>query len=75
MGRVQEYEKWEESQKNLSNFILTRTNPPIYWLPKKMNDKTNEKLESSRKFHESKNSNNHLIALNLTTYLTFKVIT
>lgn len=54
MGRVQEFEKWEESQKNLANFILTRAKPHIYWLPKKMTEKATEKLTSSRKFHESK---------------------
>lgn len=54
MGRVQEFEKWEESQKNLGNFILTKAKPHIYWLPKKMTDKATEKLISSRKFHESK---------------------
>lgn len=54
MGRVQEFEKWEESQKNLTNFILTKAKPHIYWLPKKMTDKATEKLNLSRKFHESK---------------------
>ncbi|XP_068619097.1 pinin isoform X2 [Battus philenor] len=52
MGRVQEFERWEASQKNLANFILTKTRPHIYWLPKKMTDKATEKLNSSRKFHE-----------------------
>ncbi|KAJ2944722.1 hypothetical protein O0L34_g4080 [Tuta absoluta] len=52
MGRVQEFERWEASQKNLGNFILTKVKPHIYWLPKKMSDKANEKLTSSRKFHE-----------------------
>ncbi|KAG6442105.1 hypothetical protein O3G_MSEX002123 [Manduca sexta] len=52
MGRVQEFENWELSQKHLSNFILTKSKPHIYWLPKKMNDKANEKLVASRKFHE-----------------------
>lgn len=53
MARVQEFEKWEESQKNLANFILTKAKPHIYWLPKKMSEKATEKLESSRKYHES----------------------
>ncbi|KAJ0173404.1 hypothetical protein K1T71_010553 [Dendrolimus kikuchii] len=52
MARVQEFEKWEETQKHLGNFILTKAKPHIYWLPKRMNDKANEKLISSRKFHE-----------------------
>lgn len=52
MARVQEFEKWEESQKNLANFILSRAKPHVYWLPKKMSEKANEKLISSRKYHE-----------------------
>lgn len=52
MFRVQEFEKWEETQKHLGNFIQTKAKPYIYWLPKKMEDKANEKLDMSRKFHE-----------------------
>ncbi|CAG5004704.1 unnamed protein product [Parnassius apollo] len=52
MARVQEFEKWEASQKSLANFILTKAKPHVYWLPKKMTDKATEKLNSSRKFHE-----------------------
>ncbi|XP_059047908.1 pinin [Achroia grisella] len=52
MARVQEFEKWEASQKSLGNFILTKARPHVYWLPKKMTDKATEKLNSSRKFHE-----------------------
>ncbi|CAD0204070.1 unnamed protein product [Chrysodeixis includens] len=52
MARVQEFEKWEASQKSLANYILTKAKPHIYWLPKKMSDKANEKLVSSRKYHE-----------------------
>ncbi|KAM3959310.1 desmosome associated protein-like protein pinnin [Aphomia sociella] len=52
MARVQEFEKWETSQKSLSNFILTKSKPHVYWLPKKMTEKATEKLSSSRRFHE-----------------------
>ncbi|XP_063831156.1 pinin [Ostrinia nubilalis] len=52
MARVQEFEKWEESQKSIANFILTKAKPHIYWIPKKMSEKATEKLNSSRKFHE-----------------------
>ncbi|XP_063627717.1 pinin [Cydia splendana] len=52
MARVQEFEKWEASQKSLGNFILTRAKPHVYWIPKKMTDKASEKLNSSRKYHE-----------------------
>ncbi|GBP98099.1 Pinin [Eumeta japonica] len=52
MGRVQEFERWEAAQKPLTNFILTKAKPHMYWLPKKMNDKAAEKLTSSKKYHE-----------------------
>lgn len=54
MARVAEFERWEESQKHLGNFILTKAKPHVYWLPKKMTDAAEAKLISSRKFHESK---------------------
>ncbi|CAK1547540.1 unnamed protein product [Leptosia nina] len=52
MARVQEFEKWEQSQKHLGNFILTKVKPHIYWLPKKMSEKAQEKLNSSRRYQE-----------------------
>ncbi|CAH0728697.1 unnamed protein product, partial [Brenthis ino] len=52
MARVQEFEKWEASQQCLGNFILTKAKPHLYWIPKKMSEKAEEKLDSSRKFHE-----------------------
>lgn len=54
MGRVQEFEKWEAAQKCLGNFILSKAKPNLYWLPKKMSEKAQEKLDESRKYHESK---------------------
>lgn len=53
MARVQEFEKWEASQQCLGNFIVTKAKPHVYWLPKKLDEKATEKLNSSRKFHES----------------------
>ncbi|CAG9565800.1 unnamed protein product [Danaus chrysippus] len=53
MARVQEFEKWEASQQCLGNFIITKGKPHIYWLPKKLDEKATEKLNSSRKFHET----------------------
>ncbi|XP_032521212.1 pinin isoform X2 [Danaus plexippus] len=52
MARVQEFEKWEASQQCLGNFIVTKAKPHVYWLPKKLDEKATEKLNSSRKFHE-----------------------
>ncbi|XP_047512333.1 pinin [Pieris napi] len=54
VARVQEFEKWEQSQRNLGNFILTKAKPHVYWLPNlnKMSEKAQEKLKSSQRYHE-----------------------
>ncbi|XP_004925701.1 pinin [Bombyx mori] len=52
MGRVQEFEIWETTQKNLRNFILTKAKPHVYWMPKKLNDKAKEKLDLSQMYHD-----------------------
>lgn len=67
MFRVSEFEKWESSQKSLGNFILTKAKPHIYWIPKKINDKTSELLSSSKKYHESK-----FIVIVLFDYIMYK---
>lgn len=53
MARVQEFENWEQSQRHLGNFILSKAKPHVYWLPKKMSDKAQERLKSSQRYHES----------------------
>lgn len=72
MARVQEFERWEASQKHLGNFILTKAKPHVYWLPKKMEDKANEKLNTSREFHESKHC--ILVCLLILFYTEYKKI-
>ncbi|XP_049280607.1 pinin [Anopheles funestus] len=37
-------ETWENSKRPLQNFIKTKTNPPIYYLPKRMNAAMEKKL-------------------------------
>ncbi|XP_035891018.1 pinin [Anopheles stephensi] len=37
-------EMWENSKRPLQNFIKTKTNPPIYYLPKRMNAAMEKKL-------------------------------
>lgn len=53
MTRLNEFEKWENTQKCLENFILTDTKPHIYWLPKNMNKATSDKLQASRTLIQS----------------------
>ncbi|VVC92307.1 unnamed protein product [Leptidea sinapis] len=52
MMRVQEFEKWEESQRHLGHFILTKAKPHVYWLPKRMSERASEKLNSSRRYYD-----------------------
>ena len=40
MRRVEEYETWEKSKKQEANFIRTKADPPLYWLPKTISDKS-----------------------------------
>ena len=40
MKRVEEYEIWEKSKQKEVNFIRTKSQPDIYWLPKMHTDKS-----------------------------------
>lgn len=40
MKRVEEYEIWEKSKQFEGNFIRTKAEPDIYWLPKNHSEKT-----------------------------------
>ncbi|KAK4884364.1 hypothetical protein RN001_000635 [Aquatica leii] len=48
MTRMREYAAWEERQKPRSNFILTKTKPHIYYLPRRINEPTKALLEKSK---------------------------
>ncbi|XP_023944594.1 pinin [Bicyclus anynana] len=52
MARLQEFERWEAAHGCLGNFILCKAKPSVYWLPKKMSEKAQEKLDESKKYHE-----------------------
>ena len=44
MRRVEEFETWEKSKKQEANFIRTKADPPLYWLPKMISDKSIGKI-------------------------------
>lgn len=54
MTRIAEHALWESKQKPLANFIKTKAEPCIYYLPRKLTPSAKEKLEASRKLIESK---------------------
>lgn len=54
MYKVRDLAAWEESKKPLANFIRTKTKPYIYYLPKKLNSRMEEKLRQSKIEVESK---------------------
>uniref|UniRef100_A0A182JZN8 Pinin/SDK/MemA protein domain-containing protein n=1 Tax=Anopheles christyi TaxID=43041 RepID=A0A182JZN8_9DIPT len=44
VAKLKALEVWENSKQPLQNFIKTKTNPPIFYLPKRMNAITEKKL-------------------------------
>lgn len=49
MIRLQEQDAWEATHRHLLNFIQTKTKPHVFYLPKKHNSKTEERLTASQK--------------------------
>lgn len=47
--RVSEFNEWKLNQNQLKNFIQTQSKPQIFYLPKTLNDKNNELLETRKK--------------------------
>ena len=47
-------EEWDKHGEKLSYFIMTKANPPIFYLPAKHNDKTQKLLEESTRSVKSK---------------------
>ena len=48
MSKMKDFEAWEESKKPLLKYIQTKGKPNIYYLPKTMCPKTEERLRESR---------------------------
>lgn len=47
-------EEWDKHGEKLSHYIMTKANPPIFYLPAKLNDKTQKLLEESTRAVKSK---------------------
>jgi pinin len=54
MYKLRDLAAWEESKKPLVNFIRTKSKPHIYFIPKILNSKTQEKLDASKGEVDSK---------------------
>lgn len=53
LTRSKEFEEWRTAQLPLAGFIQTRAQPPIYYLPKRKNARTETLLaESAKQLHE-----------------------
>lgn len=49
MLRMKEYAAWEQSQKPRTHFIVTKAKPHIHYRPRKIDDKSKDLLEKSKK--------------------------
>lgn len=73
--RVKEQDQWEARHRPLLNFIQTKAKPPIFYLPKIQNTKTEERLVASQKVIASKcfkYINMVLLLLNLSIFSIFQ---
>ncbi|XP_063972117.1 pinin [Diachasmimorpha longicaudata] len=53
LARSKQFQEWRSSQLPLANFIRTRAQPPIYYLPKRKHPRTDALLEEcAKEFHE-----------------------
>ncbi|XP_053669961.1 pinin [Anopheles nili] len=52
VAKLKDLEMWENSKQPLQNFIKTKTNPSIYYLPKRMNAAAERKLTDWRQEHQ-----------------------
>lgn len=51
MNKMKDLETWEQTKKPLAYYIKTKTKPHIYYLPKKMDSKTEKKLKECQEEH------------------------
>ena len=61
--RSRQYQEWRSLQIPLLNYIKTNTHPPIYYLPKRSNPKTDSLLQESSKALKGKISRLHIYFL------------
>uniref|UniRef100_A0A182QUK1 Pinin/SDK/MemA protein domain-containing protein n=1 Tax=Anopheles farauti TaxID=69004 RepID=A0A182QUK1_9DIPT len=52
VAKLKDLEMWENSKRPLQNFIKTKTNPPIFFLPKRMNVAVEKKLNDWQQEHQ-----------------------
>ncbi|XP_058129281.1 pinin [Anopheles ziemanni] len=52
VAKLKDLETWEKSKRPLRNFIKTKSNPPIFFLPKRMNAAMGKKLEECQQEHQ-----------------------
>ncbi|KAJ8912848.1 hypothetical protein NQ315_007980 [Exocentrus adspersus] len=48
MAKMREHTAWIECQKPRINFIMTKTDPKVHYLPRRLNNKTTELLNTSK---------------------------
>ena len=58
-------EEWDKHGEKLSHFIMTKANPPIFYLPAKINDKTQKLLEESTRSVKSKWINSYRLTVHV----------
>uniref|UniRef100_A0AAG5CSD8 Pinin/SDK/MemA protein domain-containing protein n=1 Tax=Anopheles atroparvus TaxID=41427 RepID=A0AAG5CSD8_ANOAO len=52
VAKLKDLEMWENSKRPLRNFIKTKSNPPVFFLPKRLNAAMEKKLEECQQEHQ-----------------------
>ncbi|XP_052867013.1 pinin [Anopheles cruzii] len=53
VAKLKDLELWEDAKRPLRNFIKTKTNPPIFYLPKRMDAAMEKKLDDWQQEHQA----------------------
>ncbi|XP_035780195.1 pinin-like [Anopheles albimanus] len=53
VAKLKDLELWEDAKRPLRNFIQTKTNPPIFYLPKRMDPAMEKKLADWQQEHQA----------------------